>query len=210
MESRFLYWLLCQIVRTIVYVVVTKEDMLSDGKIHACFCTGVSLHIVMSQCTSLTCVRDHSYTCMCTHTGVGHTVNESAQHFWLGKTLTNVSCASAGAGVWTSGLWITSLTLYQLSHPVTLCCLHCLSQVSQKTGRWWRPIFSGAAGVSVLECHCCTASFPACVRCHRKQADDGGQGGISVSVIDALLPASIMHVPGVPEDRQMMEAKALS
>ena len=35
----------------------------------------------------------------------------------LGKTLTIFSCAPNG--VWTLGLWISSPTLYQLSHPVT-------------------------------------------------------------------------------------------
>ena len=34
----------------------------------------------------LTCVSDHSYACVCIHTGVGHTNSESAQHFWLSKT----------------------------------------------------------------------------------------------------------------------------
>ena len=43
-----------------------------------------------------------------------------AHCFWLRKNLTNFSGAPDGAGVWTWGLWISSLTLYQLSHPVTL------------------------------------------------------------------------------------------
>ena len=51
------------------------------------------------------------------HTGVGHT-DESA-HFWLRKTLTNLSCAPDGVG--TSGLWISSPTIYQLSHPAIPC-----------------------------------------------------------------------------------------
>ena len=37
--------------------------------------------------------------------------------FWLGKTLTNVSCAPNGVRI--SDLWISSPTLCQLSHPVT-------------------------------------------------------------------------------------------
>ena len=35
---------------------------------------------------SLVCIRDHSYACVYTQPGVGHTDNESA-HFWLRKTL---------------------------------------------------------------------------------------------------------------------------
>ena len=52
-----------------------------------------------------------------THGSWAHTDSESAQHFWLGKTLTNFF--HAPDGVWTSGLWVLSPTLYQLSHPVT-------------------------------------------------------------------------------------------
>ena len=63
-------------------------------------------------------VRTWSFLCVRIHTGVGHTGNESAQHFWLGKTLTNFSCAPDG--VRTSGLWISSPMLYQLSHPISL------------------------------------------------------------------------------------------
>ena len=66
------------------------------------------------------------------HTGVGHTDNESAQHFWLGKTLTKCSCApdrvlnlrSLDLRVKKSYsllllFIISSPTLYQLSHPIT-------------------------------------------------------------------------------------------
>ena len=48
------------------------------------------------------------------YTGVGHTDSESAQHFLLGKTLGNVSCAPDGDGVRTSGLWIASPMLFPL------------------------------------------------------------------------------------------------
>ena len=65
-------------------------------------------------------VRTWSSVCMHKiHTGVGHT-DESAQHFWLRKTLNIFSCALYGAGIWNSGLWISSPMLYQLSHPDTL------------------------------------------------------------------------------------------
>ena len=66
---------------------------------------------------SLTCVRDHSemHACVYVHTGVGHTDRESAQHLWPRKTLTNLSCAPDSDRVRTSGLWIWSLMLYQLT-----------------------------------------------------------------------------------------------
>ena len=51
------------------------------------------------------------------HMRVGYTDSESAHHFLLEKTLTNFSCASDG--VWTSGLCISSLMLYPVSHLVT-------------------------------------------------------------------------------------------
>ena len=62
------------------------------------------------------CVSDHSYVRVYTWMGVGHT-DKSAPIFWLGKTLTNFSCAPDR--VRTSDLWISSPTLYQLSHPIT-------------------------------------------------------------------------------------------
>ena len=61
-------------------------------------------------------VHTWSFLCMRIHTGVGYTDNESAQHFWLWKTLINFS--SAPNGVQTSGLWISSPTLYLLCHPI--------------------------------------------------------------------------------------------
>ena len=45
--------------------------------------------------------------------GVGHTNSESAQHFWLRKT----HHRGLNWGRWCDG--ILSLTLYQLSHPIT-------------------------------------------------------------------------------------------
>ena len=66
---------------------------------------------------SLMCVHVIILACVYIHTGVGHTDNESAQHFLLGKTVANFSCAPGG--VRTSGLWISNQMLYQLSHPIT-------------------------------------------------------------------------------------------
>ena len=43
-----------------------------------------------------------------------------------GKTLTNLYCVPDS--VWTLGLWISSVTLYQLSHPVWLHCRYFVLQ----------------------------------------------------------------------------------
>ena len=58
------------------------------------------------------------------HTGVGYTDNESAQHFLTLKNSSHIFLMLLN-GVRTSGLWISSLTLYQLGHratPVTCSC----------------------------------------------------------------------------------------
>ena len=52
---------------------------------------------------------------VCVHV---HTDSESAQHFLLGETLTNFSCAPDAGGVRTSDLWIPNPKVYQLSHSV--------------------------------------------------------------------------------------------
>ena len=39
------------------------------------------------------------FLCVRIHTGVGHTDNESAQHFWLGKTLTFFLCSWRGSNL---------------------------------------------------------------------------------------------------------------
>ena len=58
-------------------------------------------------------VSTWSFVCLRIHTGVEHTDSESAQPLWLGKTITNISCAD-GVGVWTGPVhWISSSTLYQ-------------------------------------------------------------------------------------------------
>ena len=44
--------------------------------------------------------------------------------FWLGKALTNFSCAPDWGRVLTSGLWISSPTLYQLSCPYSRNTTH--------------------------------------------------------------------------------------
>ena len=61
-------------------------------------------------------MRTRSFLCVRIHTGDGHTDSESAQHFDSEKTQNLFLCSWQA---WTSGLWISSLTLYQLSHPVT-------------------------------------------------------------------------------------------
>ena len=60
-------------------------------------------------------VRTWSFLCVRIHTGIRHT-DESAQYFWLEKTLTIVSCVPDRVRI--LGLWISSPALYQLSHPV--------------------------------------------------------------------------------------------
>ena len=59
-------------------------------------------------------MRAWSFVCVRMHTGVGgrHIDSESTQCFGLGKTIIIVSCAP-------DGVWRSSPTLYQLSHPVT-------------------------------------------------------------------------------------------
>ena len=85
-----------------------------------------------------------SLTNVCKHTGVGHTDDESAQHFQLRKTLTIFS--HAPDGVRTMGLRILSPSLYQLSHPVTpvlipmacqVCTLHELCGSVDKCRERW-------------------------------------------------------------------------
>ena len=63
-------------------------------------------------------VRTWSFLCARIHTWIRDTDSESAQHLWFGKTLTIFSCAPDSDGVRTSGLWISSPTLYQWSYPV--------------------------------------------------------------------------------------------
>ena len=62
-------------------------------------------------------VRTWSFLRVRIHTGVGHTDSESAQHVWLGQTLTNRSCAPDADGIRTLSHWLSSLTFYQLSPP---------------------------------------------------------------------------------------------
>ena len=71
---------------------------------------------------SLTCVHDHSYVCVYIHTGGLGTPKSSQHNIFDPEKLTNLSCAPDG--VRTLGLWMSSPTLYQLSHPVTQFCVH--------------------------------------------------------------------------------------
>ena len=63
----------------------------------------------------LTCACDHPYARAYTHTGVGHTDSESAQHVLTEMKLSQFVFPGAPDGVRTSGLWISRPTLYQLS-----------------------------------------------------------------------------------------------
>ena len=64
---------------------------------------------------SLTCIRDHPYACVYTR-GLG-TPTTTRPNMFDSEKPTNCSCAPDG--VQTSGLWISSLTLCQLSHTIT-------------------------------------------------------------------------------------------
>ena len=66
---------------------------------------------------SLRCVRENSYACVYTH-GLGTPTASQYNICDLEKLSQIVSCAAGAGGVRTSGLWVSSPTLYQLSHPV--------------------------------------------------------------------------------------------
>ena len=98
----------------------TESRYLMNYKVHAVYFRVSTIHRTLTRTTwSLTCARDHSCSCVYTRELHGFTDSESAQHVWLGKTLTNVSCAPDSDGVRTSGLSISIPTLFQLSHPTS-------------------------------------------------------------------------------------------
>ena len=67
---------------------------------------------------SLSCVRDHF--CACVYTGgLAHRHRVSTTFLTRKKRSQICSCAPDADVVRTSGLWISSPTLYQLSHPVS-------------------------------------------------------------------------------------------
>ena len=81
-----------------------------------CFCFSI-IHRTLTWTTgSWTCVRDHSYACIYTR-GLD---TPTSQHNILTRKNTIFSCALDR--VRTSGLWILSPMLYQLSHPTTPIC----------------------------------------------------------------------------------------
>ena len=86
----------------------------------------------VSACWIVSCFRnppnsdmDHRIFNACTwsflyvriHTGVGHTDSESAQQFWLGKTIVFLTELGCEPRVMDGIHWILRPTLYQLSHP---------------------------------------------------------------------------------------------
>ena len=88
------------------------------SKVHAVFFRVSVIHQTLTWTTrSLTCVHDHSYVFVYTQ-GFG-TLTASQHNIFDSEKLADFSCAPDG--VRTSGHWILSPTLYQLSHPVTLC-----------------------------------------------------------------------------------------
>ena len=88
-------------------------------------------------------VRTWSSVCVRIHTGVGDTDSESAQHFWLGKTVT-MSCAADGS----SDLVFDALSIEPLRHPIhvytpeclfsahTRCCC-CWSSLTSSSQKWY-------------------------------------------------------------------------
>ena len=80
----------------------------------------------------------------CTH-GVGHTDNESAQHFDSEKLSKFCSCAPDGIRTSVHGIpWISRPTLYQWSHHVPQC--PCLPLAHLQHGILWREVGAPPAG----------------------------------------------------------------
>ena len=82
-----------------------------------------------------------SFLCVRKHTGVGHIINESAQHFDSEKLSQIFDCAPDG--VWTSGLWIQSRCSTNWATPSSdwsdchfkrLCCRTDLVKSCQQLG----------------------------------------------------------------------------
>ena len=70
---------------------------------------------------SLMCVREHSCACVYIHTRIRFRLGTStaSQHNLFHSEKLTIFCCAPG-GIRTFVLWILSLTLYQLTHPVTL------------------------------------------------------------------------------------------
>ena len=87
----------------------SRYPTLIRNKVHHRFFRVSIIHRTLtSTIGSLTCVSDHSYACVYTLGGWAHRQRVSTTFL-------------TPDGVRTSGLWISSLTLYPMSHPVTLC-----------------------------------------------------------------------------------------
>ena len=84
----------------------------------------------------------------CTHGGWAHRQWVSTTFFTRKKNVINFSCAPDAGGVQTSGLWISSPTLFQLSHPVTLSLLLPVypSSSPDRLQVWWNFGMFSAAG----------------------------------------------------------------
>ena len=66
---------------------------------------------------SLTCVRDHSYACVYTR-GLGTPTASQHNSFVSGEQLSHFYCAPDAGWIRISGRWLSSPTLYPLSHTV--------------------------------------------------------------------------------------------
>ena len=89
----------------------------SNYKVHAGSVRVSIIHRTLTWTTgSLTCVRDHSYACVYIQGGWAHPQRVSTTFLTRRNSHKFFLCSWRGSN---SGLWSSSPTLYQLSHPVT-------------------------------------------------------------------------------------------
>ena len=97
-------------------VALPNPNYFFNYKVHARSFHAIIHQILIWTTASLTRVRDYSYACVDTR---WLSTATASQHIFDLEKFKKFSCAPDADGVRTSGLWISSLTLYQLSHPVT-------------------------------------------------------------------------------------------
>ena len=109
---------------------VVKHQLSYYFSVHAWSFPVSVIHQALTWTTgSLSSLRDYSCACIYTQ-GLG-TLTANQHNIFDSETLTNLSCAPGE--IRTSVLWISSLTIYQLNHPVTgcvfpsVCLCKCLS-----------------------------------------------------------------------------------
>ena len=105
-----------QIVTSLFHFTVQKYMYPPVSKVHAGSFRVFVIHRTLTWTTGfLTCVRDHSFTCVYTR-GLG-TPTASQHNIFDSEKTHFFSCAPGG--IRTSVLWILKPTLYPVSHPVT-------------------------------------------------------------------------------------------